>query len=169
MSAQTFHSTPKKSAKKPEGGPKRILLLDDDTELAHSLKQLLESHSFVISTECSSALAAAGFPLKASGDLVVTAVSSGIEGLNEVMKVDFDVILCDMMMPRMAGDMFYIAVGKMKPHLCERFLFITGHGKDAKINEFLKKTGRLVLFKPVPIHDLITAISFMLKQARSGS
>ena len=167
MSAQI--SQFKKTASTPESGPKRILLLDDDADLVHSLKQLLESHSFVVSAECSSALAAAGFPIKASGDLVVTTVSSGVEGLNEVMKVDFDAIICDMMMPRMAGDMFYLAVTKMKPHLSERFLFITGHSKDAKISEFLKKTRRLVLFKPVPIHDLITTISFMLKQAARGS
>ena len=96
-------------------------------------------------------------------------MSSGVEGLNEIMKCDFDVIICDMMMPRMAGDMFYLAVTKMKPLLCSRFLFITGYGAEPKINAFLKKTGRQVLIKPVLIERLITAISFMLKQKSASA
>jgi CheY-like chemotaxis protein len=130
---------------------------------------LLESHSFVVTAESSSALSAAGFPLKTSRNLFVTAVSSGIEGLNEILKFDFDLIICDIMMPRMAGNMFYLAVAKTKPHLCDRFLFITGHSKDPKINEFLRRTGRQVLIKPVPIDKLLTTISFMLKRTGASS
>lgn len=167
MSASPLNPAPKKSSKESEG-KRRILLLDDDIELVHSLKQLLESHSVMVTAESSSALSAAGFPLNSSRNLVVTAVNSGVEGLNEILKCDFDVIICDMMMPRMAGDMFYLAVAKTKPHLCDRFLFITGHSKDAKITEFLKKTGRQVLFKPVLIDKLIATISFMLKRTSAG-
>ena len=80
------------------------------------------------------------------------------------MKVEFDVILCDVLMPRMAGDMFYLAVQKTKPHLCDRFLFITGHSKNPKVDIFLKKTGRLVLTKPVAIDQLTGAISHILRK-----
>ena len=165
MSApSSLTSVAKQSPKKPEAGTRRILLLDDDVELVNSLKQLIESHTFLVTAESSSALSAAGFPLKTSRNLAVTTVGSGVEGLNEIMKCDFDVIICDMMMPRMAGDMFYLAVAKTKPHLCDRFLFITGHSADLKINAFLKKTGRQVLIKPVLIDKLAAVISFMLKK-----
>src|SRR5882672_11486609 len=83
---------------------KSILLLDDDVELADTLKSLLESRNFVVTT-----------------------VRNGVEGLREAMSLDFDVIMCDLMMPTMPGDMFFTAVQRTKPHLCERFIFITGH------------------------------------------
>jgi DNA-binding NtrC family response regulator len=132
----------------PEHEIKSILLLDDDIELADTLKHLLESHNFVVTT-----------------------VKNGVEGLHEIMRFDFDVIMCDMLMPAMAGDMFYIAVERTKPQMCERFIFITGHKDNPKVTEFLSKTDALALYKPVNAEDLLRSISFVLKKtsdARRG-
>jgi DNA-binding response OmpR family regulator len=120
---------------------KNILVLDDDYELADTLKDLLESHNFLVTT-----------------------VRNGVEGLREVMRLDFDVILCDLMMPEMPGDMFYLAVHKAKPQLCSRFLFITGHADNPKVEAFLKKIDGLVLFKPVLTDELVRMISLVLKR-----
>lgn len=122
---------------------KSILLLDDDIELADTLKLLLESRNFVVTT-----------------------VKNGVEGLREVMALDFDVIMCDMMMPTMPGDMFYLAVQRTKPQLCSRFIFITGYIDNPKINEFLTKANALVLRKPVVTEELVRAISFILKKTQ---
>jgi hypothetical protein len=67
------------------------------------------------------------------------------------------------MMPAMPGDMFYLAVQRTKPHLANRFIFITGHSGNPKIDEFLKKVDAMVLTKPVVTDDLVKAISFILK------
>ncbi len=120
---------------------KSILLLDDDTELADTLKLLLESRNYVVTT-----------------------ARNGVEGLREVMSMDFDVIICDMMMPTMPGDMFYLAVQKVKPAHCSRFLFVTGHGRDERVNGFLQKTDGLVLFKPVPADELVQMISLVMQR-----
>ncbi len=125
---------------------KSILLLDDDTELADTLKLLLESRNFVVTT-----------------------ARNGVEGLREVMSMDFDVIICDMMMPTMPGDMFYLAVQKVKPSHCSRFLFVTGHGRDARINDFLQKTDGLVLFKPVPTDELVQMISLVMQRNETAA
>ena len=125
---------------------KSILLLDDDTELADTLKLLLESRNFVVTT-----------------------ARNGVEGLREVMSMDFDVIICDMMMPTMPGDMFYLAVQKVKPSHCSRFLFVTGHGRDARINDFLQKTDGLVLFKPVPSDELVQMISLVMQRNETAA
>jgi CheY-like chemotaxis protein len=111
---------------------KSILLLDDDSELADTLKLLLESRNFVVTT-----------------------VGNGVEGLREILAMDFDVIICDMLMPAMPGDMFYLAVHRAKPHLCSRFIFVTGHSGNPRVDDFLKKTDGLVLFKPVLTEDLV--------------
>ena len=122
---------------------KSILLLDDDIELADTLKLLLESRNFLVTT-----------------------VKNGVEGLHEVMSMDFDVVMCDMMMPTMPGDMFYLAVQRTKPHLCNRFIFITGHSGNPKIDDFLKKLDAIVLYKHVSTKDLVNAISFVLKKSQ---
>jgi CheY-like chemotaxis protein len=124
---------------------KSILLLDDDVELADTLKLLLESRNYVVTT-----------------------VKNGVEGLHEVMAFDFDVIMCDMLMPTMPGDMFYLAVQRTKPHLSERFIFITGHSGNPKVDAFLQKTKAAVLYKPVTTDELIRALSIVLTNTSSA-
>src|SRR5881397_3128285 len=124
---------------------KRILLLDDDIELADALKRLLEARNYVVTT-----------------------VKNGMDGLLEVMALYFDVIICDIMMPSMAGDMFYLAVERTKPQLQDRFIFVTAHAEDPKVNEFLEKTDAQVLTKPVDTDELIRAISLVLKRTHDA-
>ncbi len=123
---------------------KSILLLDDDEQLAEALKALLESHNFV-----------------------VTLANNGVEGVREVMAMDFDVVICDMLMPQMSGEMFYKAVERTKPHLCNRFIFITAYAGDEKVEQFLKSTNALVLFKPVQIGELVRMITLAMKRSQA--
>jgi CheY-like chemotaxis protein len=120
---------------------KSILLLDDDTDLAETLKALLESHNFIVTT-----------------------VHNGAEGFRETLTTDFDVIICDMLMPTMPGDMFYLAVKKTKPQLAARFLFITAYVNHPKVNDFLGSIEALVMFKPVLSEDLLRMISLVIKR-----
>jgi DNA-binding response OmpR family regulator len=124
---------------------KNILLLDDDSDLADALKELLESHNFVVTT-----------------------ATDGVAGLREVMDMDFDVIVCDMLMPGMPGDMFYLAAKTVKPAMASRFIFITGHRGNPKVDDFLKSIDALVLFKPVLTDELVRMISLVL-QRTAGS
>jgi CheY-like chemotaxis protein len=127
----------------PELEIKRILVIDDDHELADTLKLLLEAHNFV-----------------------VTVAYDGVEALRETMVMDFDVILCDLMMPHMPGDMFYLEVQKVKPHLRSRFVFITGHSNDARLAAFLHEVNGLVIHKPASAEDLIRMISLVVTRRR---
>jgi|YNPNPStandDraft_1061719.scaffolds.fasta_scaffold07059_7 DNA-binding response OmpR family regulator len=120
-----------------------ILILEDDTRFSALLKEFIESQGYHV--DC---------------------VSSGVEGVLRVMGNDYDVILCDMVMPNVPGDMFYLAVERSKPHLCKRFVFMTGHRSDRQINDFLKKTGGVILWKPFPMQDLISAIETVIKSTR---
>lgn len=133
-------STPLHPAR-PELEIKSILLVDDDAELAETLTALLEEHSFIVTT-----------------------VANGAEGFRETQKTDFDVIICDMLMPAMPGDMFYLAVKKTKPYLAPRFLFITAHADHPKVNDFLGGIDALVMLKPVLSEDLVRMISLVLKR-----
>jgi response regulator RpfG family c-di-GMP phosphodiesterase len=68
------------------------------------------------------------------------------------------------MMPNMPGDMFFLAVQRTKPHLCRRFIFITGHADNPRVTKFLQDTNATVLMKPVPDEELIRSISFVLQK-----
>lgn len=118
---------------------RNILLLDDDVDLVETLELSLES-----------------------SDFVVTTANDGVEGLKQAMALDFDVVICDLMMPAMPGDMFYRALQRTKPHLCERFIFITGHAGDPKVDAFLASTQGIVLQKPISMKDLLQAIEVVL-------
>ena len=79
------------------GGSRHILVVEDDSELAGMLDYFLRSRGYR-----------------------VTVVSNGVDGLRAVMADEFDAILCDMVMPQMPGDMFYMAVRRVRPQLCRR-------------------------------------------------
>lgn len=125
--------------------PKKILILDDDPALGDSLKLRLEGDGFQ-----------------------VACVTSGVDGLKLVMGEKFDVVVCDMVMPNMPGDMFYKAVERTKPYLTKRFIFITGHAGNPDIDQFIRSVRGLMLWKPFEHHQLLEAVEAVLKKAEAG-
>ena len=138
MSAATNEPAPKPAAE-PK---KKVLMLEDDDWLADVLKGYLETHDFE-----------------------VVRVSNGVEGLKQVMTGDFDLILCDMLMPTLPGDMFYMAVERTKPKLCKRFVFMTGHKGNPKLDSFVRRIGGVMIFKPFEMHVLMETIQAVIKKA----
>lgn len=122
--------------------PRTILLLEDDASLADVLCNALTKKNFH-----------------------VTRVRNGTEGIQHILESDYDIILCDMIMPGFPGDMFYRAVERSRPHLCKRFLFMTGHTGDRQIDEFIRSVRGLMIFKPFQLHELMEAIQVVLKKS----
>ena len=121
----------------------RILLLEDQVELSEHLVEFLRSKGYI-----------------------VTAVINGVDGLKNILAANFDAIVCDMMMPQMPGDMFYRAVERVKPALCKRFIFITGHQGEARVADFLKQVRGLALYKPFQMSVLAEYVEMVLKKSR---
>lgn len=121
--------------------PLRVLILDDEEDF----RAVVEHH------------------LSSRFDRI-TSVSNGVEGLREIQKDPFDLILCDIMMPRLGGEMFYWAVTRLRPAARLKFLFITGHRNDPKILSFFERVQATVLFKPFRLDALDSAISEVLKK-----
>jgi DNA-binding response OmpR family regulator len=119
-----------------------ILLLEDNCNVAELLTIFLEAQSFQ-----------------------VTHVTNGADGVRQVMANDFDAIVCDMVMPNLPGDMFYKAVERTKPHLCRRFVFMTGYQADPRWAEFIRKVNGIMLWKPFPLSDLLTSIRTVMRRS----
>ncbi|MCL4181657.1 MAG: response regulator [Verrucomicrobia bacterium] len=124
---------------------RQILVVEDDSELAGMLDYFLRNRGHQ-----------------------VTAVSNGVDGLRAVMAQDYDAILCDMVMPQMAGDMFYLAVRRVRPHLCERFIFVTAHQERPRVKEFLNQVREMVLRKPFNLDDLAALLERLFRDVKAG-
>ena len=112
-----------------------VLVLEDNAAFAEVLKETLEGQ-----------------------DYSVTVVPSGVEGVQKILHSDFDAIVCDMVMPNFPGDMFYLAVQRARPHLCKRFVFMTGHQDNPKIAQFIQEVRGIVLWKPFKMPLLFEAL-----------
>jgi hypothetical protein len=65
--------------------------------------------------------------------------------------------------------MFYMAVERIKPHLCKRFIFMTGYKGDPKYDAFVRKIKGLVLWKPFHLQDLQQTIDHILERTRTAA
>lgn len=124
---------------------KHLLLVDDDTVLLSLVKAMLETSGYT-----------------------VTIASNGVEALKSIMNSDVDAIICDLMMPRMAGDIFYVAVERLKPQLTRNFIFSTGNEGNPKFDEFLKRVKPVLLTKPVTLGKLLGTL-MILDSRRPGA
>ena len=106
--------------------------------------------------------------LTESGYVVVTA-QNGMEGVREVMRGDFAAILCDMVMPELAGEEFYRAVERKHPRLCERFVFMTGHLGTHQTIAFIRSVNREVLVKPFRLRVLLETLDVVMGVRRAES
>ena len=92
----------------------------------------------------------------------VISVQSGIEGLRQLMKSRFDLIICDMMMPKMGGEMFYWAVTRIRPATNKHFVFFSGHKNNPRMEFFFRRVNATVIYKPFKLSELDSVISDVL-------
>src|ERR1700730_16376029 len=111
---------------KPESAPlpahvyglelKAVLVVDDDQQLASALQWILADENFLVDV-----------------------AFDGEEALLKVKAHEYDAVICDLKMPRLRGDDFYLKARQLQPNLADRFIFITGFATDSKIALFLTK------------------------------
>lgn len=90
----------------------RVLLIDDDEFVLSSVRRVLGRDD--VTTEC-----------------------DPIRGIELAIAGEFDVILCDMMMPGRTGADVYREVLAKRPELAQRFLFMSGGAVDREHAAFL--------------------------------
>jgi DNA-binding response OmpR family regulator len=122
---------------------KAVLVVDDDEQLASALQWILADENYLVDV-----------------------AFDGEEALLKVKVHEYDVVICDVMMPRMRGDEFYVQAKKLRSHLEHRFIFITGFGADKEIREFLDARRLMHLIKPFPIQQLIAKVKELLGEKR---
>lgn len=101
-----------------------VLVIDDESLIVRSVTRTLTGHTVVAVTCARDALALFG-----AGD-------------------DFDLILCDLMMPDMDGIQLYRTVEREWPQLVTRFVFMTGGAYSDESRAFMETQQARQLEKP---------------------
>jgi PAS domain S-box-containing protein len=120
LSAETPSSTPP-----PRGVVRRVLMVDDEPALGRSTRLLLMP------------------------DYDVVPVTRAKEALDRIAAgEDFDVILCDLMMPEMSGIEFHEQLTRSAPDYVDRVVYISGGAFTDEARDFLGVDGRASIEKP---------------------
>jgi PAS domain S-box-containing protein len=123
----------------------RILVIDDEVAICRALRRVLAGHD-------------------------VETLSDAREGLTRLGVEEFDVVICDLMMPGMSGYKLYAAACAARPSLRTRFVFVSGGALSDEASRFLKTCECPVLPKPFSNADVLDAVERVAKpNANAGA
>jgi DNA-binding response OmpR family regulator len=118
---------------------KAILVVDDDQQLASALQWILADENFLVDV-----------------------AFDGEEAILKVKAHEYDAVICDLKMPKLRGDEFYLKAKELRPPLADRFIFITGFAADPHFALFFNKHNVKYLVKPFGIQGLINCVKQLL-------
>jgi signal transduction histidine kinase len=118
--------------------------------------------SAVLVVEDEAALGAAVAESLQDAGFVVDRASDGLEALDRVKQRHFDLIICDLKMPRVGGMEFYRELESSRPEMTRRIMFVTGDVAGTDAERFLEETGTRWLAKPFRLKDLLRAARDMV-------
>ena len=112
----------------------------------------------VLVVEDERALAAAVIEALTDAGLKADHAGDGAEALARVRKKTYDVVICDLKMPRVDGMTLYRAISAATPALARRVIFVTGDVAGTDAERFLEDSGCRWLAKPFRLADLLRAV-----------
>ena len=122
---------------------------------ADELKRLAGRQVLVVEDE--PALASAVADSLTDAGFVVDRAGDGEEALERVAERPYDLVICDLKMPRVDGMAFYRAIAATAPALAARLIFVTGDVVGTEAERFLEESGCRWLAKPFRLGDLLRA------------
>lgn len=117
-------------------GPLRILVVDDEPHILHYMRATLESWGHTVEL-----------------------AADGSEALERALSRPFDVIICDLRMPRLGGREMYLSLDARHPDVARRLVFATGDTVRGDTLQFLESLGRPYLHKPFTLAELRTVLA----------
>ena len=121
--------------------------VETSTEAAAGASVLVVEDEAALGAAVAESLQDAGFTVDRAGD--------GFEALERVRDKHFDLIICDLKMPRVSGMEFYRELETTRPEMTRRIMFVTGDVAGTEAERFLEETGTRWLAKPFRLKDLL--------------
>jgi len=107
-----------------------LLVIDDDENVASTVSLLLSRDHEVIST------------------------TDARKGLEQALTGRFDLIFCDLLMPKLSGMEIYQQLKAAHPGLEDRMVFITGGATTPEAQVFLESVQTRLIHKPFSLRQL---------------
>ena len=142
VSEATLKAPPPKPAERPmpkSAAGAAVLVVEDEVALGAAVAEALEDSGFVVDR---------------AGD--------GLEALDRVGRRTYDLIVCDLKMPRLDGPSFFRELEKRNAPLARRILFVTGDVAGTDAERFLEESGCRWLAKPFRLRDLLRSASELI-------
>ena len=118
----------------------RVLVVDDEPHILHYMQATLESwgHEVVVAHD-------------------------GSQALKRALMQPFDLIICDLRMPRLGGREMFHTLARMHPAVADRIIFATGDTVRGDTLQFLEELGRPFLQKPFKLDALRRVLAGVVK------
>jgi CheY-like chemotaxis protein len=113
----------------------RILVVDDEPHILHYMRATLESWGHHVEV-----------------------ASDGTEAVERALVEPFDVIICDLRMPRLGGREMHANLTRAHPDIARKVIFATGDTVRGDTLQFLETLGRPFLHKPFTLAELRTVL-----------
>ena len=116
----------------------------------------------ILVVEDEAALATAVIDALRDAGYLVDRAANGEEALARVKAQAFDLVICDLKMPRLDGKAFYRELSDASPDLARHVIFVTGDVAGTEVEKFLEESGCRWLAKPFRLGDLLRAVRDVL-------
>jgi DNA-binding response OmpR family regulator len=116
-----------------------ILLVEDEEALARAVVDALRDAEYVVEWA-------------ADGELAFA----------KVQEKRYDLVICDLRMPKLDGRAFYRSLSEAVPAMRKRVVFVTGDVAGTNAEQFLNETGCRWLAKPFRLGDLLRTVKEVL-------
>lgn len=112
----------------------RILVVDDEALICEGVRRALSGHD-------------------------VEVAPSGRDAIRMCQDGDFDLVLCDVMMPDVSGVDVYTRIRGSRPEYEARFVFMTGGAFTPKARKFLESVSNEQIIKPFSLRELRSLVA----------
>jgi CheY-like chemotaxis protein len=116
-----------------------VLVVEDEMQLAHAVVDSLTDAGYLVDH-----------------------AQDGAAGLAKIKEQPYDLVICDLKMPRMDGQSFYGSLSAAVPRLAKRVIFVTGDVAGTDAEAFLEESGCQWLAKPFRLADLLRTVREVL-------
>lgn len=99
----------------------------------------------------------------------MTLVNDGDAAINALAQRDYDLILCDLKMPKVNGEQVYEWLQANKPHLRGRFVLMTGDFLHPAVQRASEEWGVPILHKPFRVDELRALIKERAQTIKGAS
>lgn len=116
-------------------------------EVPRGTRALVVEDEIALGEAVAGALSDAGFNVDRAAD--------GAEALIRVRERAYDVVICDLKMPKVNGVAFHREIAATLPQLMKRLVFVTGDVAGTETERFLEESGCRWLAKPFRLRDIV--------------